>query len=110
MVAFARTLTNGKIGKLRLGRPAGREPHCSMLVINGDQDVHVPITDTHLFDGPPNTDVILIGGWHALRPQPARPAHLTATPSRGGRGHLPPTEAACAGRRTSRALSQWPLE
>jgi esterase FrsA len=36
-----------------------------MLVINGDQDVHVPITDTQLFDGRADTDVQLIhGGSH----------------------------------------------
>ena len=31
-------------------------------VINGDQDVHVPITDTQVFEGRPDTDVLLIGG------------------------------------------------
>jgi len=39
-----------------------RDCNCPMLVINGDNDVHVPITDTQVFEGRPNTDVILIGG------------------------------------------------
>jgi esterase FrsA len=39
--------------------------NCPMLVINGDADVHVPITDTTIFDGRPDTDVQLIpGGTH----------------------------------------------
>ncbi len=39
-----------------------KDSSCPMLVINGDKDVHVPITDTQIFEGRPNTDVILIGG------------------------------------------------
>jgi esterase FrsA len=39
-----------------------KDTNCPMLVINGDQDVHVPITDTQIFEGRPNTDVLLIGG------------------------------------------------
>ncbi|MFC5136715.1 hypothetical protein ACFPK1_00580 [Actinomycetospora rhizophila] len=36
-----------------------------MLVINGDEDVHVPLADTTVFDGRPDTDVQLVrGGAH----------------------------------------------
>jgi esterase FrsA len=39
--------------------------NCPMFVINGDQDVHIPITDTRLFDGRPDTEVHLVpGGTH----------------------------------------------
>jgi esterase FrsA len=39
--------------------------NCPMLVINGDEDVHVPLADTTVFDGRPDTDVQLIrGGAH----------------------------------------------
>jgi esterase FrsA len=49
-------------GKLRLDDLLARDSNCPMLVINGDQDVHVPITDTQVFEGRSDTDVILIGG------------------------------------------------
>ena len=43
---------------------AGRA-NCPMLVINGDEDVHVPLADTTVFDGRPDTDVHLVrGGTH----------------------------------------------
>jgi esterase FrsA len=42
-----------------------KDTNCPMLVINGDKDVHVPITDTTIFDGRADTDVHLIpGGTH----------------------------------------------
>jgi esterase FrsA len=41
------------------------DTNCPMFVINGDQDVHVPITDTQVFEGRPDTEVQLIpGGTH----------------------------------------------
>jgi esterase FrsA len=39
-----------------------KDANCPMLVINGDADVHVPVTDTTIFEGRPNTDVQLIHG------------------------------------------------
>ena len=39
--------------------------NCPTLAINGDNDVHVPLADTELWRGRPNTDVVLIpGGTH----------------------------------------------
>jgi esterase FrsA len=36
-----------------------------MFVINGDQDAHVPLADTQLFEGRPDTEVQIIpGGTH----------------------------------------------
>ncbi|MBL1116466.1 hypothetical protein JK364_29345 [Streptomyces sp. 110] len=41
------------------------QDNCPMVVINGDADVHVPIADTTVFNGRPNTQVELIpGGSH----------------------------------------------
>jgi esterase FrsA len=41
------------------------DTNSSMLVINGDADVHVPISDTKVFENRPDTDVQLIpGGSH----------------------------------------------
>jgi esterase FrsA len=50
------------IGKLKLDDLLAENSNCPMLSINGDKDVHVPMTDTQIFEGRPNTDVILIGG------------------------------------------------
>jgi esterase FrsA len=47
---------------LKLDDLLAKDTNCPMLVINGDQDVHVPITDTQIFEGRHDTDVLLIGG------------------------------------------------
>ena len=48
-----------------LGDLLARGTNCPTLVINGDHDVHVPITDTQLFQGRPDTEVQVIpGGTH----------------------------------------------
>jgi esterase FrsA len=48
-----------------LGELLAKDANCPMFVINGDQDVHIPITDTTIFQGRPDTDVTLIpGGTH----------------------------------------------
>jgi esterase FrsA len=49
-------------GRFMLDDLLAKDSNCPMLVINGDRDVHVPITDAQIFEGRPNTDVILIGG------------------------------------------------
>ncbi|GLZ49220.1 hypothetical protein Acsp06_54050 [Actinomycetospora sp. NBRC 106375] len=42
-----------------------QDTNSPMLVINGDEDVHVPLADTTVFDGRPDTDVQLVrGGAH----------------------------------------------
>jgi esterase FrsA len=42
-----------------------RTSNSPMLVINGDEDVHVPLADTTVFDGRPDTEVRLVrGGTH----------------------------------------------
>jgi esterase FrsA len=63
---FTKVPTNDQLlkttGKLKLDDLLAKDDKCPMLVINGDQDVHVPITDTQVFEGRTDTDVILIGG------------------------------------------------
>lgn len=63
---FTKVPTNQQLievtGKFMLDDLLAKDRNCPILVINGDQDVHVPITDTQVFEGRPDTDVILIGG------------------------------------------------
>ncbi len=48
-----------------LGDLLAKGTNCPMFVINGDQDVHVPLSDTQLFEGRPDTEVqIIAGGTH----------------------------------------------
>ena len=65
-VGFTNVPTDDQVleatSRLRLDDLLAKDTNCPMLVINGDKDVHVPITDTQVFEGRPNTDVLLIGG------------------------------------------------
>jgi esterase FrsA len=45
-----------------MGDLLAKGTNCPMFVINGDKDVHVPVSDTLLFEGRSNTDVQLIPG------------------------------------------------
>jgi esterase FrsA len=52
-------------GEFAMGDLLDRGTNCPMFVINGDKDVHVPLSDTQLFEGRPGTQVRLIpGGTH----------------------------------------------
>ena len=65
-VGFTKVPTDDQLleatSRLKLDDLLAKQTNCPMLVINGDQDVHVPITDTQIFEGRHNTDVLLIGG------------------------------------------------
>jgi len=48
-----------------LGNLLAESANCPMFVINGDQDVHVPLSDTQLFEGRPDPEVQIVpGGTH----------------------------------------------
>jgi esterase FrsA len=52
-------------GSFALGDLLGKDTNCPMFVINGDKDVHVPLADTQLFQGRPDTTVhVIAGGTH----------------------------------------------
>ena len=49
----------------QMGDLLDRSTNCPMLVINGDQDAHIPLADTQLFEGRLDTEVeIVAGGTH----------------------------------------------
>jgi len=65
-IGFTKVPTEDELAQataaLSLDDLLAKDTNCPMLVINGDQDVHVPITDTQIFEGRRDTDVLLIGG------------------------------------------------
>jgi esterase FrsA len=68
-IGFARVPTSEQViqasAPFSMGELLAKGTNCPMLVINGDQDVHVPLSDTQLFEGRPDTEVQIVpGGTH----------------------------------------------